>query len=221
VKPFFWDSLTDPAGCEDVTERVLEQPAGRLYEEFARAAVAHPLAYVGHRLAHWNSTERWLVPPNLPEATPPEEAEPNDLGLAGPRSAAAPRWQEVAGLEACSPLGWPIVWTVVAMLLVPAAWRRRVEPAGNLALALLASVLMLEASFLIISIASDLRYHLWSMTASALALILLSDRLNFHNRWAIVSAGVLIVVASAGVLTRSVSQPAPSGYEEMVRARTL
>ena len=52
VKPFFWDSLTDPAGCEDATDRLLELPADRLYEELARAAAAHPIAYAEHRLEH-------------------------------------------------------------------------------------------------------------------------------------------------------------------------
>jgi hypothetical protein len=217
VRAFFWDPLGDPAGCSDATDRLLEQPQGKLYLELAQAAAAHPLAYAAHRLAHWNSTERWLVPPGLPEAGPPDEAEPNDIGLTGPQSGAATAWQDAAAVEAGTPLGWPILWTLIALLLAPAAWRRRGEPAGGLALALLASALTLEASFLVISIASDLRYHLWPMAASALALILLSDRIAL-TRSSMVSGGLLALVVGGGLLTRQTLPEAPGTYAEMVQA---
>jgi hypothetical protein len=217
VQAFFWDSLTDPEGCEDVTERLLDQPARRLYQELARAALPHPLAYAAHRATHWNSTERWLVPPDLPEASPPDEAEQNDLRLSGPKGPATAAWQQAAAVEAGTPLGWPIAWTVVAALLLPAAWRRRGEPAASTALAMIVSVLTLEASFLVISIASDLRYHLWSMTASALVLILLSDRFRSSRVFA-VSAAILALVVAGGVVARRTLPPAPDSYEAMVRA---
>jgi hypothetical protein len=216
VKPFFWDSLTDPAGCEESTERLLEEPASRLYQQLARAAAAHPLAYAAHRLAHWNSTERWLVPPGLPDAGPPAEAEPNTVDLTGPQSDLAYTWQEAAAAEAATPLGWPVFWTATALMLVPFAWRRRSEPAGSLALALVVSAVALEASFLVISIASDLRYHLWPMAASALALILLSD---VRRRWEWLGGGALLaIVIAGGVIARQVLPPAPDSYEGMVNS---
>ena len=110
-------------------------------------------------------------------------------------------------------------WTVLALLLVPAAWRRRGDPAASLALALLASALTLEASFLVISIASDLRYHLWPMAASALALILLSDRISLNNRASIVSRCTAWRWSSTGGLTaRSTLPPSPDTYEAMIKA---
>jgi hypothetical protein len=220
VRAFFWDPLGDPAGCSDDTDRLLEQPEGKLYFELAQAAAAHPLAYAAHRLAHWNSTERWLVPPGLPDAGPPDEAEPNDIALTGPQSDAATAWQDAAAIEAGTPLGWPIVWTVIALLLVPAAWRRRSEPAGGVALALLASAVTLEASFLVISIASDLRYHLWPMAASALALILLSDSISLNRRSSLFSGVLLGLVVAGGLITRSALPPAPDTYANMIQARS-
>jgi hypothetical protein len=217
LKPFFWDSLADPTACDDATERLLEEPASRLYLQLASAAAAHPIAYAEQRLAHWNSTERWLVPPGLPEVGPPDEAEPNDLGLTSPGSDAASSWQEAAAAEGGTPFGWPIVWTTVAALLLPLAWRRREEPAVGLALALIASALTLEASFLVISIASDLRYHLWSMTASALALILLSNVRRRQRGW-LGGGALLAAVVAGGLITRNVLPPAPDSYEGMVSA---
>jgi hypothetical protein len=217
-KAFFWDSLTDPAGCADATERAMKASAGQLYLQLAREAALHPLAYAQHRLAHWNSTERWLVAPGLPDAGPPVEAEPNDLGLGTPANPIAPAWQDAAAAEAATPLGWSIVWTMVALALLPAAWRRRDEPAGVLALALLASALTLEASFLVISIASDLRYHLWPMTASPLALILLSDDLRLKRREWIAGSAALALVIAGGIAARQSLPRAPDSYEAMVHA---
>jgi hypothetical protein len=189
-----------------------------LYLQLAREAALHPIAYAHHRLAHWNSTERWLVPPGLPDAGPPIEAEPNDLGLGTPANPIAHAWQDAAAVEAATPFGWPIVWTTVALALLPAAWRRRDNSAGSLALAILASAITLEASFLVISIASDLRYHLWPMTASPLALVLLSDDIQLKRLEWIGAIGVLALLVGGGLLTRSTLPTAPDSYEGMVHA---
>jgi hypothetical protein len=217
-KAFFWDSLTDPAGCAHATERAMKASAGQLYLQLAREVARHPIAYSRHRLAHWNSTERWLVASGLPDAAPPVEAEPNDLGLGTPSSPVAATWQGAAAAEAATPLGWPILWTTIALLLLPAAWRRRDNVPGSLALALLASALTLEASFLVISIASDLRYHLWPIAASALALVLLSDDLRLKRREWIVAPAMLALVIGGGLIARSTLPPAPDSYEGMIRA---
>jgi hypothetical protein len=218
VKSFFWDPLGDPTACGPTTERLDEKSDEDLYLDLARAVAVHPIAYAEHRLRHWNSTERWLVPPNLPEAAPPDESEDNDFGLRNPASPLMPAWQSVAAVEAATPLGWPIVWTVIALLLVPSAWRRREEPDASLGFALLVSALMLEASFLVVSIASDFRYHLWTMAAVPLALFLLSGDLRFsRSRW-IGSAALLAVVIAGGLVTRFTLPAAPSEYEAMVQA---
>lgn len=218
VKAFFWDPLGDPTGCTSATERLTHKPAGWLYVQLARAAVAHPIAYARHRIAHWDSTERWLVAPGLPDAAPPVEAEPNDLGLETPQSPIAGTWQDMAAAEAATPLGWPIFWTILAAVLLPAAWRRRNDPSGSLALALVASALALEISFFAISIASDLRYHLWPMAASALALILLSDNPRLQRREWLAAGLVVALVIGGGIVARATLPPAPDGYQAMIHA---
>jgi hypothetical protein len=219
VKAYFWDPLGDPDSCDSATERLRDQPARKLYLELARAIIRHPIAYITHRLAHWNSTERWLVAPGLPDAEPQTDAEPNDLGLVGTDSDFASTWQQWADDEMATPLGWPIVWTALALLLLPIAWQRREDPAAGVALALLASALTLEASFLVISIASDLRYHLWSMTASALALILLSNGIRIRTWERAVGAAALAAVIAGGVLMRASLPAAPDSYEGILAAK--
>ena len=218
VKAFFWDPLGDPSGCASATRRLIGEPAWLLNSELARQAALHPMAYAQHRFAHWNSTERWLVAPGLPDAAPPVEAEPNDLGLQTPGSPIAAAWQDAAAAEAATPVGWPIVWTVVALFILLPALRRRDEPAGRLALALLGSAIALELSFLAISIASDLRYHLWPMIASPLALILLSDDLRLKRHEWIAWGAVLSMTVAGGIIERDSLPPAPDSYEGMIHA---
>jgi putative copper export protein len=72
----------------------------------------------------------------------------------------------------------------------------------------------MSASFALVSIASDLRYHLWSMVAAALALVLLIDARALERRRTIVAgAAVLALMAVASLghigLARDVSQPQP------------
>jgi hypothetical protein len=218
VKSFFWDPVGDPSACGPVTDRANALPERELYLDLARAAASHPLAYAVHRLKHWNSTERWLVPPGLIDAEPPDEAEENDEGLKTPPSPLMPLWQGAGAFEAGTPLGWPILWTAIAVLLLPSAWRRRGEAAGGLALALIGSALVLEASFFAISIASDLRYHLWPMTAAALALILLGDDLLVSRRAWTSSGALLALVVAGGLITRTTLPHAPDSYQAMLHA---
>jgi len=214
VKPFFWDPLGDEAGCEAQVERLQDEPPGTIYRLWLRAIVDHPAAYARHRLAHWNSTERWLVPPGLIGAEPPATSEPNGA----PTSLAAVAIQRAGAAETATPLGWPIVWTALALVAAVVAWGRRNEHAAGLALALAMSAIGMEASFLVVSIASDLRYHLWSMAASALALILLADRTDVRWRRVLLVAAGMGAIIAAGLHARASLPRAPGSYHAMIEA---
>ncbi|WP_344692606.1 hypothetical protein [Sphingomonas cynarae] len=213
VTPFFWDRLGDAPGCGPATVRMWRRPAGALYGQLVMAAVSHPLAFAAHRLAHLNSTDRWWVPFRWPGAAPPGGSEPNDLGLAEPRGMAT-EWERLAGWLAETPAGWPIAWITVAAIAIVAGWRIA-GPAAVIARALLASALALEASFAVVSIASDLRYHLWPMVATALALVLLG-RTPWRGRWRwrIVLLAVLAGVIAIGGIARIVLPPPPQSYAD-------
>jgi hypothetical protein len=86
----------------------------------------------------------------------------------------------------------------------------------DLALALLISSLALEASFIAISIAADLRYHLWPMIAAALGAILLAAEARPARRMLIASVLALTLVVASGLAARAILPPAPSGYPEML-----
>ncbi len=218
VKDFFWDPLGEPSACGPITRRVKAKSEAELYAELAGTVATHPLVYALHRMRHWNSTERWLVAPNLPDTAPPIEAEPNELGLKTPANALAASWQDAAAVEAATPIGWPIVWTSLGLFLLPFAWKGRDDRAGGLSFALLVSALMLEASFFFISIASDLRYHLWSITAFALALVLLGSDVRPTRGVRAGAGAALLFIIICGLVARTSLPRAPDSYWEMIHA---
>ena len=214
VKAFFWDPLGDGA-CADAEAPLGELSVGQLYATLAGAIVRHPLAYAEHRIAHLDSTERWLVPAGLPEAWPPDEAEPNTIGLANPGRAGAWLINATAPLGG-TPLAWPVAWLVVAVAMLLVALRRPPAPRRELALALLVSGLSLEASFAVISIASDLRYHLWPMMATALATVLLLADGRPSARAARIAGAAFALVVVSGIASRVIAPPAPDSYRGML-----
>lgn len=216
VKPLFWDPLGSPERCEAVMARVRALSPGDLYRLLAEAALLHPVAYAAHRLAHLNSTERWLVPTGWPGAAPPGTGEPNTLGLGNP-GASARTWQRMAGWLTETPLGWPIAWVVAALAGVVVAVARPVSAPCDLALALLVSALAQEASFSVLSIASDLRYHLWPMVATALALVLLRAEGPWPRRVVVIGAVTLALVVIAGVVARGTLPPPPLSYQAQLQ----
>ncbi|WP_277982344.1 hypothetical protein [Sphingomonas faeni] len=218
ASPFFWDPLGDDAHCGTTMARLRALPAGTLYLTLAGSALHHPIAYAAHRFAHLNSTDRWLVPLHWPSAAPPTLSEPNTIGLASP-NAAARHWESLTAMIVETPLGWPISWIVIAITALATGLSRPPHPARDpvrdLATALLVSALALEASFAVLSIASDLRYHLWPMIATAVAVVLLADRAPPRH---IARAGIviLLLVLASGGGARVLLPPPPQTYAGML-----
>jgi len=208
VKPFFWDPLGEPTRCGTLLQRFEATPPGRIYARLAPAIVHHPVAYAAQRLAHANSTWRLWVPARWPSASPPEASEPNDLGLTQPGRVAL-TWQRMAGQWVDVPVMWPIVWVILSI------GGLAVTRGRGLAGALFGSALGLEASFLVISVASDFRYHLWPVVACALGLVLAKP---WRGERRIVGAtfGVLGLVLLIGGIARATLPVPPQSYEGML-----
>lgn len=214
VQAFFWDPLGN-APCADAEAPLAKLSIGQLYATLALAALHHPLAYGAQRFAYLNSTERWLVPARWPDAWPPDQAEANRIGLADPARAGAWLVRATEPLED-TPIAWPIAWLVVAVAALAIALRRPASPRRDLALALLVSGLALEASFAAIGIASDLRYHLWSMMATALAVVLVFTDGRPAMRSLAIAGMALALVVGGGAASRILLPPAPGTYEGML-----
>ncbi len=214
-QPFFWDPFESRTHCAAIAERLNELPRAEINRLWLSAIAHHPLAYAEHRLAHLNATGRLIVPSGWMNAQPYEESEPNELDLGSPGTV-ADRLSDSAGRLAETPFGWPVAWIVIAATGLWIALLRPVGPLRDLALALAVSALSLEASFAIVSIAADLRYHLWPMIATALMAVLLLAERPVPRRPLIIGGMALALVLLAGTTARIALPRAPADYSEML-----
>ncbi len=163
-----------PAGVKEVLwEWSLTGPEREALDEAWRNAVlAHPNAYLAHRLAvaawlfgrYRNDRPRTLafVPWIEPfRDNPPLEA--NDTPL---------HRFAVDGYGRA--VGWwwyaPVAHLAIAVAVLVAAWRRRAGPAGRFALAVAASGLAYVAPLPLVAPSAELRYSGWLFASASLAL---------------------------------------------------
>lgn len=214
--PFYWNPYGEPAQCGFVGDALAaaDDRGDGIFGQWIGAVVRHPIAYARHRIGHLNANLRFWVGPGERDATPPAVSEKNLIGLGGHPSAAGLTLIALAAVMAASPLGWPFLWLAIAVALLWATARAPATGQALLGRSLALSAALMSASFGLVSIASDLRYHLWSMVASALALVLLADARAVERRRAIVAGAfvsLLLVVAILGHagLAPPVAQPRP------------
>jgi hypothetical protein len=208
-----WDIYSSGQRCGFIQDELAGRPMAAIFAGWTSAIRAHPGAYAAHRLAHWNYTMRWFVPWHFPLAAPPSSSESNDLGLGSPGGATVP-FDALAGWLADGPFGAPIL-ALAAALAVLALARPAQSAAHGLAVPLALSAAAMELSFLVVSISSDWRYHLWSMLAAWLAAILLVTEPLPRRPARIALALVLLVGVS--VLGARVALPGMGdNYEDLI-----
>ncbi len=155
------------------------------------------------------------MPQHWPLAGPPAYAEPNDVGLPSPPCCATLDWQNIAGMTVETPIGWPVLWIVVGLWGLRIAAACRPGAARGIAIALIASALCQEASFAVLSLSSDLRYHLWPMLAVALGWVLIWQARP--PRWrSDLALATLALLALSGLWARIVLPPSPVDYQELL-----
>lgn len=217
-KAYFWDPLGHAQRCGPALRRLDAQPLSVLTRDWVGAIVANPVAYLRHRLYHLNSTDRWIVPRRWLRGSPATHNWAGDPGIARdvvgtPNPSYAAYWLQVrVALLADTPFCWPICWIILAVTSALALRRAPETAARSLALLLLASALATEASFVFISIASPLRYHLWPMMAIALAFVLvMSERAGTRRIW--ISGGIVMgMIIAAGLMARAILPLAPTTF---------
>ncbi len=131
------------------------------------AVLHHPLAYIAHRASHWNINARFLVE-NEVERPVQVEAPPNIWHFAVTPNVGVTIVDTMALASAHSPLGWPWFWMAAMAVLL---WIRRRHPCDLVAV-LAGSALLYGLGYAVFSVASELRYYLWTMCAGAIALAL-------------------------------------------------
>lgn len=163
------------------------------------ALAAHPLAYTEHRFAHFNQNSRLLADDAQLHGLS-LQTDPNPWGFAVPPSRLRDAIAALADASVDSPLGWPACWIALAfaaLVLMPAG-------APPLAVALVWSSLLYGLSYLPLSVATEVRYHLWTGLAAALAtaMAVASGGIAWRSRRAAVALAPLLLVTIAGIAWR-------------------
>jgi hypothetical protein len=199
-----WDAYGDAQQCGFVAEAVgLEGDRGApVIGEWARAVATHPLAYACHRLGHFNATMRWLVPFDQPNAAAPPDSQPNHLGLGRHRDPVLDAVAAAVRVVVATPFGWPAVWLAASLGLWWTAAATPRSPERDTALALVLSAALILLSFAVVSIASDLRYHLWAMVATTLGGLALAAADGVPRSRVRATLVVTGLVAAGGVVAR-------------------
>jgi hypothetical protein len=203
-RPVSWDSYAwwGPEPCPIGFTNLQPVFAARHldpYALWAKAIVAHPLAYAEHRLAHFDNNSRFLVDDaDLPTLSLQTDPNPWNFRLAP--SALRDTLGAIAIWSSHTPLGWPICWLALGLGVLWLAWR---QPDRTLALPLALSAWLYGISYLPLSVASEIRYHFWTATGIALATaILLADARGIPKRRLAIAFVPLLVVVVLCVAAR-------------------
>lgn len=183
------------------------QDSGRDPRRLWLAAVAaHPLAYAAHRLRHFNANTRLLVRNGI-ERPAFAQSDPNSWGYdVRPNPALTAIDRAVLALDD-TPLGWPSWWLAVAagaLILAPPL------PSRGLIVPLASSSFLYGAGYLVLSVASEMRYHLWTIAAALVAAVIAAaeiGRAPVSRRRLVLAALPATVVALAGLAWRMAPGP--------------
>lgn len=174
--PVRWDLYADwaedpcPVGFEPVRKAFRERGI-RPTLFWAEAILSHPIAYAEHRLRHFNVNTRFLVGDPIEvngDVVRPvyDRSNPNRWSYQVTPNPLHDVVDATAMACARTPLGWPIFWMALAAGLLTLAHRL---PSRRLIWPLALSSLLYGLGYGVVSVSSEIRYHLWTMLAALLA----------------------------------------------------
>jgi len=223
--PNKWDSYSDwvepecPLGFTAWNDDVA--PDGvKPYPFWLRTVLTHPLPYAEHRLTHFAINTRLLPLPDATERPVPVTTAPNPWGFRVSDNRVLHLLDALAVASAHTPLGWPIVWMAVALGAAIAGWPRRRQGGKAASLAegawaegqatartrlivpLALSSLLYGCGYMVFSVASELRYHLWTELAALLAAVLAAGGAPLPRRRLAWSCAPPVLAVLACIATR-------------------
>jgi hypothetical protein len=162
-QPTQWDIYWRLEPCDFVMrkiereEKLFGTPA--IMEDWARAVIYHPLAYIQHRPTFmWNflagqNLTMWIADVEHPTA------------IVFPDRPAFAALISLHDLLKPTPLFRVGSWLLVCITVCGLAWRRRETPEGVFALGVCGSAAIYVLSFFAVGVASDFRYGYWAVLA--------------------------------------------------------
>jgi hypothetical protein len=203
--PYWWDSISPWGRCKALVHRPDDSRATfgeGLPMQWAKTIAAHPLAYAEHRLKHFNSEILFAVPLRHIRLTP-------EYRTGDP---AHPPFEVVTArdirldLLRKNPVIWPATWLAWGLGLLVFLARAPAFGEVLLARALLVSALGYSFAYLVVGVATDMRYHYWSLIAGLVATVLVMPQLaqGWQQRSRRLAGALLAVgmVTAIGLATR-------------------
>ena len=138
---------------------------------WTHAIMAHPIAYAQHRLDHFAINVRLLPVIDAVERPVPDHDAPNPWGFQTSANRLRRAVDALAMATAHTPLGWPIVWIAIAFGALIASWGL---PHASLVVPVALSSIFYGCGYIVFSVASELRYHLWTEIAALIAIVIVT-----------------------------------------------
>jgi hypothetical protein len=163
----WWGPDPCPIGF-DLIKAKLKASGESPYRLWVQAIVAHPIAYAEHRLGHFNANTHFLIDHDAQRAIP-AQSDPNPWNQQVQPNRLFDAIDGIALWSATWPIGWPICWIALAfgtLVVAPGLPSRRIVTP------LAASSAAYGLGYLLVSVASETRYHLWTMSAAAIAAVI-------------------------------------------------
>jgi len=203
--PFWWDSFSAWGPCGRSVHRPDNDRATLgegLAAQWLKTIREHPGAYLTHRLKHFNSELFFAVPLKHMRLTPEYRVDDPHFRPYEVFSAASVKYDLVRR----NPTTWPVTWLAWGTVLMLFLGRRPPTQGVLLARVLVISALGYTLAYLLIGVATDIRYHYWSMLATAIATLLVLPHMvrGFKRRNPILTGGSALVglVVVIGLVTR-------------------
>jgi hypothetical protein len=168
----WWGDAPCPIGFDSL-RAAFHATGQNPYRVWIEAIAAHPLAYAQHRLAHFNAETRFFVRGQTDPAAP-SQSDPNPWNYRIQPNGVQQGVDHVVSWSAITPLGWPIWWMAMAAgvaILTP------VLPSREIVTPIALSALLYGLGYLAFGVASEMRYHLWTMIAALLAVVIAASDL--------------------------------------------
>lgn len=195
--PFWWDSFSAWGRCAALVHRPDNSHATLsegLTSQWLKTIASHPVGYAVHRLKHFNSSLMFVVPLKHLRLTPEYRGDDPAFKPFEVFSESNVRFDLVRK----NPLFWPVTWLVWGVFLLVFVGRESATAPVLLARALTVSALGYSGAYLVIGIATDMRYHYWSMLAVVAATLVTLPLLG--RAWRARSAPVVGGVAAVGLV---------------------
>jgi hypothetical protein len=204
--PYWWDSLSPWGRCAAKVNR----PAGTelatlpdgLAQQWMGAIASNPGAYLAHRLKHFNSSLLFAVPLKHVRLTP--EYRTDDPAVKPLEVVSASDVQR--DLLRKNPFVWPVTWVTWACFLLWMLAREKPTASVQLARVLAVSSLGYSGAYLLIGVATDMRYHYWTLLSVLVGSLLVLPQLirGLRTRSAPVlwGLGAVGLVVAIGVTAR-------------------